>query len=521
MSSQGLETQQQLHKLKLQLERMRISQRDTSLKSQREQKILKRFITTLSNAHIGSNSRLDEKLAELRQQLEHNKDVSDLIPNFAILERLITNETIEKQKNNTIVEQQLQRSAATLKRIDKLPLVIRNELAQLLSRNTQTPFSVTELAIKILNIYERTISLLGTQFSSSSSNDEVPPNDELLRCLSEELQSLITELDFDGEPGDQLIEIRSKLLLDVQTDSLIESTLQVLKLVIEATNYERKTSEQFLEQVNISLSNSMKNSAQNLDQSQVYFEQRQSMNSELSGLINESQNSFSKANDLKEAKLLLNPLLSQLASLSERVSHSEEREQVLLERLYHSKNQLENLFEKTQDYRRRLEDQTQRMLLDPLTKVYNRAALVDKLELEYRRWLKSQHPLRVVILDIDKFKSINSNFGYTAGDKALKVIARTISNELANTDTIARFAGEEFIIILPEQDDPSCHTIIQNIQRKISQLPFKFKDQQITITLTAASVSFKQNDTPDDILSKLNHSLLQAKKLGPNQLAWK
>lgn len=59
----------------------------------------------------------------------------------------------------------------------------------------------------------------------------------------------------------------------------------------------------------------------------------------------------------------------------------------------------------TQDYRRRLEDQAQRMLLDPLTKVYNRAAFGDRLELEYRRWIRAQHSLRVVILDVDGFKA--------------------------------------------------------------------------------------------------------------------
>ncbi|MGR5489091.1 diguanylate cyclase domain-containing protein, partial [Vibrio alfacsensis] len=80
------------------------------------------------------------------------------------------------------------------------------------------------------------------------------------------------------------------------------------------------------------------------------------------------------------------------------------REQALLERMTHSNNQLESLYDVTQDYRRRLEDQSKRMLLDPLTKVYNRTALLDKLEIEYRRWLKNQHPLWVIIFDIDKFK---------------------------------------------------------------------------------------------------------------------
>ena len=86
------------------------------------------------------------------------------------------------------------------------------------------------------------------------------------------------------------------------------------------------------------------------------------------------------------------------------------------------------------------------------------------LELEYRRWIRAQHSLRVVLLDIDNFKAINDSFGYTAGDKALKIIARTITKEAGTTDTVARFSGEEFVLLLPEQTDEYCHQVIQNIQ---------------------------------------------------------
>lgn len=86
----------------------------------------------------------------------------------------------------------------------------------------------------------------------------------------------------------------------------------------------------------------------------------------------------------------MSPLLAQIASLTERLQMTEAREQALQERLRYNKSQLEATFETTQDQRRRLNDQTQRLLLDPLTKVYNRAAFNDRLELEYRRWVHSQ-----------------------------------------------------------------------------------------------------------------------------------
>jgi len=153
--------------------------------------------------------------------------------------------------------------------------------------------------------------------------------------------------------------------------------------------------------------------------------------------------------------------------------------------------------------------------------VYNRAAFTDRLELEYRRWIRAQHCLRVVLLDIDGFKSINDSFGYAAGDKALKIIARTIKKELQDTDTVARFSGEEFILLLPEVTDTDAFNLIQTIQTQVSKLPFKFRDRNLTITLSAASTAFKDSDTPEEVLERINLCLNEAKSIGKNQLVWR
>ncbi|WP_171392856.1 diguanylate cyclase domain-containing protein [Vibrio mediterranei] len=521
MGSQDSETMENLHQLRMQLEQLRVAQRDASLKSRREQTILKRFIGTLSHAHIGSHSRIDDKLIELRHELEHNKDISSLVPKFAILERLIGQKAVAMEKQQSSLEEQTRRSGETLQRVAGLPAQIKRDLRSILAYNDNNSLKLTDNAVKLLAIYERAIKIITSNSALTSKEPEISADSALLLTLGDELQNLITELDFDGEPGEQLFEIRSKLLTDASGNNLLELTLQVLRLVIDATKYERRTSEQFLERVNTSLSSSLKSNAQNLDQNQIYFEQRQIMSKELSDLVTTGQNSIANLQDLEDAKRTMNPLFAQLASLTERLQHAEAREQALLERMTHSNNQLESLYDVTQDYRRRLEDQSKRMLLDPLTKVYNRTALLDKLEIEYRRWLKNQHPLWVIIFDIDKFKSINHNFGYSAGDKALKIIAKTISSAVSNTDTVARFSGEEFVLIMPEQNEAHCQAKVREIQTKISNLPFKFRDQLITITLSAASTAFSHNDTPDEVLERLHKTIAHTQKLGPNQLAWK
>ncbi|MCV6020638.1 hypothetical protein OFO93_29425, partial [Escherichia coli] len=106
-----------------------------------------------------------------------------------------------------------------------------------------------------------------------------------LECLAVDLQHTITELDFEGECGERLLDIRAKLLLGVNAESLIELTLSTLKLVVEATKFERKASSQFLDQLNSALASNLKTVHQNVDQHHTYFEHRQELNAEMNGLV--------------------------------------------------------------------------------------------------------------------------------------------------------------------------------------------------------------------------------------------
>ncbi|HGY9590556.1 TPA: diguanylate cyclase [Vibrio harveyi] len=512
--------QSQLHQLSCQLDQLRLTHRDTSLKFQREQQVLKRVVASLSSACQGSNSQVSNYLREIQQELEHHKDVSTLIPRLAVLERMLKQQSKTMEKQNGYLDEQIKHSGETLQRITGLPAQLKRELRNLMSFSEVHAGKKVDQATKLLSIYERALKIITSNSRLNLGELEHGPDKSQLECLASDLQHTITELDFEGESGDQLLDIRAKLLLGVNAESLIELTLHTLKLVVEATKYERKSSEQFLEQLNTSLSSNLKTVHQNVDQHQTYFEHRQELNAEMTTLVECSQESLEQAQDLDELKGEVSPLLAKMASLTERLRMTEEREQALQERLSYSKNQLEAVFETTQDYRRRLEDQAQRMLLDPLTKVYNRTAFNDRLELEYRRWIRSQQNLRVVLFDVDNFKAVNDSYGYTAGDKALKIIARTMNKRIADTETVARFGGEEFILLIPEQSEEYTLELMKNIQRDISKLPFKFREQNIMITLTAVSTSFKEADNPEYVLDRLGNMLKDAKQRGNNQVNW-
>lgn len=513
--------QNQLIQLRSKLEQTRLTHRDTSFKFNREQKVLKRIVASLSQACQGENPLLNGYLTELRQAVEQQTDISSIIPRLAVLERMLKQQTLNVDKQNHHLDSQIKSSGEILLRVPGLPAKIKRDLRDLLSFSAAQPPSKVDQAMRLLSLYERSIKIISANPNSLNAELSSDADKELLARLSDELQNLIAELDFDGEYGDLLTDIRAKLLGGVNTQSLLELTLDVLKLVIAGTNAERKVSEKFLDQVNSSLSNNIKSVNQNVEQSQNYQDHRHEMHVELHSLVSLSRTTLKEGTELGATKARLEPMMDDLVSLSERLTHAEQREQVLIERMQYTRRQMETLYEITQDYRRRLDDQAQRMQQDSLTNVLNRSAFNDRLEVEYHRWIRAQNNLRLVMLDIDKFKAINDSFGFMAGDKALRIIARTISKEVSDSDTVARFSGEEFVLLLPDHSDNEGYQIIQQIQRNVSKLPFKFRDKSITITLTAASTGFKESDTPEIVLDRAYRALGEAKKYGPNQIAWK
>ncbi len=513
------ELKEELHDLKCKLDHARLSNRDSLFKYKREQNILKRIVANISDALKGTNPDIDQGLSLLKQDLEKQQDITKLIPKLVVIERMLKQNTVTMSKKTINLNERVQHSGETLQRIPGLPAQLKRDLRNLLHFPNKKLTQEIDQAIRLLGIYERATKIMASN-SCHNLNLEKNIDQEIFVRLSEELQNLISELDFDGESGELLTDIRAKLLIGVPQSELFELILQILKLVIQGTNFERNTSEQFLDQVNTSLNTVIKHTSQNIEQSLSYSEHRKAMHFEVNDLVSQGKNNLESDLDVETLKRSMAPLLEQIGSLTERLQHIEKREQTLTERLSYSHNQLEALQEVTQDYRKRLQDQAQRLLLDPLTKVYNRAALTDKLELEYRRWIRAQHSFRILLLDIDDFKTLNDNFGYSAGDKVLKIISRTIKKAVKDTDTVARFSGEEFLILLPDQVESETRRATEKIQTQISKLPFKFRDNSITVTVTAVCAVFHDTDTPEEVLERIRLGLKSAKRNGSNQLIW-
>lgn len=505
-------------KLKQRLDQAQLSYRDASLKSRREIIILKRLITRLSVACRGLDNELDIKLTELRTELDQPKDISKLIPRLAVIERLVTRQAGFTEKENHRIGQQIHQSGETLKRVHGLPAQLKRELHNILNTTSDSLANNHHRILRLLELYERSLKLISTSNDSLTIKDSL--DHDLQLQLTNELQHLLTELDFDGESGDQLLIIRNRLLVGVPPQALIELSLEVLRLVLNGTYQERRSSQKFLDSVNSDLATLQKTTNQNAGQTSALYEHHGELTTELASIANTIKQGMEDQKNLETWRPTLNELTKELQVLVDRNRALEKREKMLIEQLSYNENKITSLFEQTQDYRQRLNDQEHKMFLDHLTKVYNRAALNDRLEHEYRRWLRYQHPLCVALIDIDDFKDINDSYGHLAGDKALKIIARTIHKCLHETDFIARFDGDEFVVIMADLNEEERIKRLNKIRESVSQLPFRFRDQNVTISISIGATLFEGNDTPTDIIERTEKALYSAKSAGRNRMIW-
>ncbi|MDF5415320.1 GGDEF domain-containing protein, partial [Vibrio parahaemolyticus] len=203
-----------------------------SLKFKREQQVLKRVVASLSSACQGSNTQVSNYLFEIQQELQHQKDISTLIPRLAVLERMLKQQSKTMDKQNGYLDEQIKHSGETLQRVTGLPAQLKRELRNLMSFSEVHASNKADQATKLLSIYERALKIITSNSRLHLSEFENNPDRSQLECLASDLQHTITELDFEGESGDRLLDIRAKLLLGVSAESLIELTLSTLKLVV-------------------------------------------------------------------------------------------------------------------------------------------------------------------------------------------------------------------------------------------------------------------------------------------------
>jgi diguanylate cyclase (GGDEF)-like protein len=178
------------------------------------------------------------------------------------------------------------------------------------------------------------------------------------------------------------------------------------------------------------------------------------------------------------------------------------------------------LFEELIQARERLEEQSKALLelatTDPLTGLLNRRELNNQAHRMLLQTHRLNLELAMLVIDVDHFKRVNDVFGHATGDKVLQHVSTIISAGRRNEDVVARFGGEEFVLLLLNANNIDAARIAENIRMSIENT--SMEGVNITISIGVASINKEKRDSFDSLFNRSDAALLEAKKSGRNKI---
>lgn len=183
-------------------------------------------------------------------------------------------------------------------------------------------------------------------------------------------------------------------------------------------------------------------------------------------------------------------------------------------------NLLEMLCERVRQGNRVILDTEQNANIDTLTGLHNRRWLEHIFNRESTRCAFNQQPLSLLMIDVDHFKSYNDAHGHLAGDYALCLVSHTLRNLLRPKDSMSRYGGEEFVILLPEIDLEEAFTIGERLRQSLEAIPSFYSPSGILpgVTISIGVAGYSPKDNLHSLLSRADSALYRAKQLGRNCL---
>jgi len=174
------------------------------------------------------------------------------------------------------------------------------------------------------------------------------------------------------------------------------------------------------------------------------------------------------------------------------------------------------LEKESRELSRNLDLEKQRSRIDTLTRVNNRVSFDERFAEELARWKRFQHPVSILVWDIDRFKSINDACGHRGGDAVLREVAVALSRGRREVDFFARFGGEEFVSLLVGADLADALLAAEEMRVAVESLRFHFHGTPVRVTVSCGLTALRTGDTADTVFDRADAALYQAKNKGRN-----
>ncbi len=155
---------------------------------------------------------------------------------------------------------------------------------------------------------------------------------------------------------------------------------------------------------------------------------------------------------------------------------------------------------------------------DPLTGLRNRRAAHDAIRQEVCRVRRTSEPLAFALCDIDHFKAVNDTHGHDAGDEVLKAVSKTLSDSVREMDIVARWGGEEFLVVMPNTPVPGSELVAERLRSRVEMLELHVNGQALHVSITMGVALLNAGESCEQAIARADRALYDGKHAGRNRV---
>jgi diguanylate cyclase (GGDEF)-like protein len=157
-------------------------------------------------------------------------------------------------------------------------------------------------------------------------------------------------------------------------------------------------------------------------------------------------------------------------------------------------------------------------LRDPLTGLSNRRGLDERIAYEIARHARECRRFAVLAIDLDGFKRVNDRFGHAAGDEVLRSVAAAVLGAVRESDTVARYGGEELAVLLPDTEADGAATVAEKLRAAVAALSVPAGGEALRVTVSVGAAEMEPGLDPSLLVARADDALYRAKSLGKNRV---
>lgn len=489
--------------------------------------LLRKTISRLSIAGRGFDARLDDQLKQIQNLSRDKKDgkLADALDKLSrVVASLDDNTGAAAVGTQDIAQPTTESSSLLLALLQEVQFKedqrselksICGELLKLLGSG-KNQSTVKPQILKLSTLINRNFDSSETTIVKSAETSNKKPDVSINQVLT----TLLEKLTVIKGAGDSAQLLQTEALDKIEDSDWPEILNQIVDSIAEnldKLNREKYDLEDFIVRITQQLGKISEVIAADRIDHQSNHDDRQSLQQLMRDSMKSIEADFDNASEIGQLKNVVANNLNQIqVGIEDFVIRADQRQQTIDERNNHLVAQISAMDKKTHDLQKMLDENRERLLFDTLTGTGSRLSYDETLEQELARWNRYGTSFSYAILDIDHFKKINDTYGHSAGDKALKIVAKMMMSQIRKTDSIFRIGGEEFVLLLPNTSVDKAASLVNKLREAIAGSSIHCKQQRVVLTLSAGLTEPAENDVVKSLYERADSALYKAKNSGRN-----